>query len=418
MKAKILLISLIVPIVLCFFLYSSLTDAKNESSCITCHTSETLLKLLCKVPEIPAGVAEGRAGAPPPVKAQEYYRVFLVDKGLLEKDTHFKRGCGYCHKGDEAGVDKESAHKGLVRRPSDNLNTCRKCHMKTAQNYGNSLHYTTAGQRTGVIGRFSVAEAKIFDEKVFEKSCRSCHASCGDCHVQSPVIGGINIGFIKGHKFVKKDEGKTCALCHGGRVYSEFTGGYGGNADIHYQRGMLCMGCHKTTEMHGDGNRYLSREEIKEKPSCGNCHAPGGEKNLVTRLAHSKHEGKVSCYACHCGGEYHNCYNCHLGAGAVSQPGFMLGLNPRDRKTVTTLRLVPAVRDTFLTEGIKMAHFDALPNYWNSPVHNIRKRTDRTRSCDSCHIDRKGFLTKEMLIENGSKANERLLYTPRPIDKY
>ena len=79
------------------------------------------------------------------------------------------------------------------------------------------------------------------------------------------------------------------------------------------------------------------------------------------------------------------------------------------------MRLIPTVRDTFEKAGIKMENFDSLPNYWNTPAHNIRKRTDRTRSCESCHTDKKNFLTREMLIENGSKANEALIYTPKPM---
>jgi rubredoxin len=95
----------------------------------------------------------------------------------------------------------------------------------------------------------------------------------------------------------------------------------------------------------------------------------------------------------------------------------LLGLNPRDKKTLTTLRLIPTVRDTFAKAGIKMQNFDALPNYWNTPAHNIRKRTDRTRSCDVCHVERKGFLTKELLIKNGSRANESLIVIPKPINR-
>jgi hypothetical protein len=38
---------------------SSSTTAKNKSSCITCHTDEVSLKSLCKLPQIPAGEAEG-----------------------------------------------------------------------------------------------------------------------------------------------------------------------------------------------------------------------------------------------------------------------------------------------------------------------------------------------------------------------
>ena len=87
----------------------------------------------------------------------------------------------------------------------------------------------------------------------------------------------------------------------------------------------------------------------------------------------------------------------------------------RDKKTITTLRVIPTVRDTFLSAGIKMENFDLLPNYWDTVPHNIKKRTERTRSCDVCHVDKEGFLTKETLIKDGSKANEELIYTPKPI---
>ena len=65
-----------------------------------------------------------------------------------------------------------------------------------------------------------------------------------------------------------------------------------------------------------------------------------------------------------------------------------------------------------------MENFDALPNYWDAAVHNIKKRTDRTRSCDSCHVAKRNFLTHEMIIqEEGSKANENLIYDLKPINK-
>jgi hypothetical protein len=105
-------------------------------------------------------------------------------------DPHFRMGCRLCHKGDEKGQGKEAAHKGMIKRPSDSLRTCGRCHKQVADSYSKSLHYTTAGQRNGVIPRFSKAELKAFDAKVFEQSCRSCHASCGDCHVKAPAVRG------------------------------------------------------------------------------------------------------------------------------------------------------------------------------------------------------------------------------------
>lgn len=230
-----------------------------------------------------------------------------------------------------------------------------------------------------------------------------------------PVIGGLNIGLIKGHQFVRRDEGKTCALCHGGRVYPEFTGEYGGTPDVHYQKGMSCLDCHGKAESHGDGTVQTGRREIKDRPSCGKCHQAGNEKGDKAKQAHGAHNAGVSCVACHSSGTYRNCTGCHEGKGASATPGFILGLNPRDGKTVTTLRLIPTVRDTFAASGISMEKYDALPNYWDTVPHNIRKRTERTRRCESCHEEKSGFLTRDTLLKDGSKANERLIREPKPL---
>lgn len=346
------------------------------------------------------------------------YRGYVVDSALLKSDRHFQMGCKLCHKGNDKELSKEAAHKGLVKRPSDNLSACAFCHKPITDNYAKSLHYTTIGQRNGVMPRFSAKELKTFDEKVFEQSCRSCHASCGDCHVKSPPVSGISTGLISGHKFVKKKEGKTCASCHGGRVYPEFTGEYGGTPDIHYQKGMICVDCHKISEMHGDGTAYPSKQHVKDRPSCRNCHKAGSEKNPAAKMSHQTHTDKVTCYGCHASGQYRQCYSCHEETGSKSKEGFILGLNPRDRKTLTTLRLIPTKKDTFQKAGIMMENYDALPNFWNSAVHNITKRTARTRSCDSCHVAKDGFLNQEMVIkEGGSKANEGLIYNLKPITK-
>lgn len=349
--------------------------------------------------------------------AESQYKAYLVNPKIINTDPHFADGCASCHRGDEKAASREKAHIGLVKKPSSDLTVCGQCHDKIVKTYKDSLHFTTEGFRNGVSGRFSSKEKKIFNDKVFERSCRSCHASCGDCHVSSPKIGGISTGLLKGHEFVPKDDGKTCATCHGGRVYPEFTGDFGGQADVHYQKGMTCLNCHNKAELHGTGTLYASKTDVREKPSCANCHKPGSEQTDKARSSHVQHKDRVSCYACHSGGSYTNCYDCHIGKGATPKPGFYLGRNPKDKKTVTTLRLVPAVRDTFLSAGISQENYDALPNYWAAPTHNIKKRTDRTRSCEVCHKDKQHFLTKEMLIPGGSKANNLLIYDPKPINR-
>ena len=412
MKIKARFVAAVIVII---FLQALSAVAQDKNNCLICHTSDKLMKSLYKPPIIAGGEGGGSAGAPPPVKVEEMYKGYLVDKQLVDKNPHLKMGCVFCHRGDATGMKKEVVHKGLIKKPSEDLKVCGICHKDIAESYKKSLHYTTIGQRHGVMGRFSQAELKMFDEKVFEKSCRSCHASCGDCHVKGPAIGDISIGLIAGHKFVKKDESKTCAFCHEGRVYQEYTGAYGSAVDVHYEKGMMCMNCHKKTEFHGDGQAYQTKRDVKDRPVCRTCHKQDKEAKLTARIAHNQHRDKVSCYGCHSAGEYRNCYGCHMETGSNSKPGFILGLNPLDQKTVTTLRIVPTVRDSFLKEGIKMENFDALPNYWDSQVHKIRKVTDRTKSCDACHSDKKGFLTKDKLIDNGTQANSELLYKTKPI---
>lgn len=135
------------------------------------------------------------------------YKGFLVDKSLVGKDIHFEESCSSCHKGDEKGATRKIAHRGLVAKPSENLETCEKCHEDITKLFRTSLHYTTEGQRHGVADRFSQNELKVFNEKVFEKSCRSCHASCGDCHVKAPIetsLKNIKVRVRKRFRWITK----------------------------------------------------------------------------------------------------------------------------------------------------------------------------------------------------------------------
>lgn len=334
---------------------------------------------------------------------------YYVDPELAKQDPHFSNGCSSCHKGDSASTDKAKAHAGLAKRPSDDPATCGTCHPAIAKTYTLSLHYTNAGMKNGVAARFSAAEKKAYDSKVFEQSCRSCHASCGDCHVKSPVVGGVNTGLLASHAFVRKDESKTCALCHGGRVYPEFTGEYGGSPDVHYRKGMTCMDCHTADQMHGNGKAYAGRRDVENKPSCAACHPAGSETTEEAKSAHSDHGDRVSCTACHVGTGYRQCASCHLGEGATSNPSIVLGMNPRKEGQLTTLRLIPTVRKTFEPAGVAQSNFDSLPNYWDAVPHNVKKRTERTRDCALCHYEQENYLTEEKLPEGGSRANLKLI---------
>lgn len=400
-----------------FFLFLTCPAAGNTDGCIQCHTDESILESLVTVPKIGPQAGVGPAGAPTTIIPKTYYKRFFVDKAILDKDPHFLNGCSSCHKGDEKSIDQKKAHAGIIKKPSADLKVCSDCHGDITKAYQNAPHYTVQGMLNKVSKRFSKKEEIIFFEKVSGQSCKNCHASCGDCHVSSPSKNGVSNGLIKGHGFVKRDEGKTCSVCHEGRVYPEYTGKHTKSPDVHFQKGMTCVDCHKKSQIHGSPDGVRKNEKTAQgKPKCIDCHRLGREAKTTARLAHARHEGSVSCYGCHSQGDYINCYNCHLGKGATSKLGFFLGVDPGDKKTLTTLRAIPVVRDTFLSEGIKMESFDEVPDYRATSVHNIQKITERTRSCDTCHVKRKGFLSKDTLMKNGSKANEGLIFKMLPLN--
>jgi len=400
-----------------FFLLLAYPAAGSNESCIQCHTDESILETLVTLPKIESLAGVGPAGPPAVVMPKTYYKRYLIDKSMLDKDPHFVNGCSSCHKGDEKSTEQEKAHKGVISKPSADLKICGDCHGDITEAYQNASHYTVQEMFNKASRRLSKKEEKVFAETVFGQSCKSCHASCGDCHVRSPSKDRISAGLINGHGFVKRDEGKTCGVCHGGRVYPEYTGKHNGNPDVHFQKGMACVDCHKKRHLHGGADGIRTNEKVaKNRPKCTDCHKLGKETKVTAKLAHSRHEGSVSCYGCHSQGEYNNCYNCHIGKGATSKLGFILGLNPGDKKTLTTLRAIPVTRDTFLSAGIKMENFDEVPDYRATSVHNIQKSTERTRSCDTCHVKRKGFLSKESLIKNGSKTNESLIFKMLPLN--
>src|SRR5512133_500308 len=115
----------------------------GSESCTDCHTDESIMKSLVEAPKLKGMNAKGAigpAGTLSPVKPDAYYKRYHVDKALLEKDPHLLEGCTPCHKGDGKEMDKDDAHKGVVKRPSSDLKTCGKCHDDVTKSYENSLH--------------------------------------------------------------------------------------------------------------------------------------------------------------------------------------------------------------------------------------------------------------------------------------
>jgi len=356
-----------------------------------------------------------------------------VDSSFAEDENHGQIRCEECHGGNPNDPDWRTAHKGVVRDPSypDPSETCGSCHDEIAEHYKSSLHISLAPFKKMIDMRANHDEAVYSKVNAARQAhCTSCHSSCGQCHVSRPdAVGG---GFLDGHLFQKQPPIHTvCTACHGSRVEKEYFGKNRGiPPDIHRQKYFKCGKCHKAEEMHGDGNDYANRYEVKKGPKCLDCHKTILDPSSPNAKTHATHSGKVACQVCH-SMPYKNCYSCHFGRDKKglkfyktkgSTIDFKIGLNPLRSKDhpekFVVVRHVPVDRNSFqfyVQNGL--TNFDKLPNWKLATPHNIRRKTPQNSSCNSCHGNEKLFLLKKDVDPAYLNANRCVIVPPEMIPK-
>ncbi|MDR5695861.1 MAG: hypothetical protein QN198_09615 [Armatimonadota bacterium] len=124
------------------------------------------------------------------------------------------------------------------------------------------------------------ADGTPIDPARYVPDCTDCHAKPGD-----------------------KVADATCLKCHR-RQALEIGLGY---SDVHRAKGLRCMDCHTTREMHGDGKKYASwLAPGAMDAACENCH-----RTLARNPAHDIHAATVHCTSCHAQSVI-SCYSCHF----------------------------------------------------------------------------------------------------------
>lgn len=252
------------------------------------------------------------------------------------------------------------------------LESCQPCHADIITNFSSSLHYTGSGMKgeyeKGAAGEFGIEMHTFYEER----GCSDCHASsCTSCHTGEGGHGGdITI--------------ETCDQCHFKKQTSYFQGelpahkDVAPNPDIHYEKGLECTDCHTAEEVHGDGVAYESQMEVV-KVTCTDCHNdPEKEVNGMTVTqyshespAHSIHEGKLDCSACHSGWII-TCENCHLETGQL------------DRIDVSKFYLARSVDGT-------IKPFINMTASYNNSTHTAfaewtpHTTTTEAKDCEFCH---------------------------------
>lgn len=370
-------------------------SADPIASCVGCHTSYSTLQALADPDTDPP--SEGCGGAAPYI--EPFDRVFLGGPGYqhFKNSEHGRLECTYCHGGVDGTADKHLAHSGdFVKHPSLNAAlACGDCHVDIVHNAAGSLHEQGWGQKNSIAKRMGVSS---FDElpdelhTAYDRNCATCHASCGDCHVNRPKAGGG--GLYRGHQFSRTpDIRDNCVACHSSRGGHAYFGlGVGARPDVHLTKaGLTCLDCHSSQQIHGDGQIYAHRFESKTAPQCGDCHADLEASNQF----HEAHYQDLDCYVCHAQ-DYNNCGSCHVGgAGAriVSHLSYKIGLNPIPENRpyqFVLLRRTPAAPDTFSVFGVDtMPNFDAKTTYNYTTPHNILLWTARTETApdQNCYVN-------------------------------
>lgn len=290
----------------------------------------------------------------------------------ISQDQHQNLACTDCHKGNNDSADKQLAHNGLLPYPASPSNMgriCGKCHTEQLQRCTNSLHFTVKNAVNLTRKHFgakdelndltqiptneeTTTEALVDD--MLRRRCLRCHVySSGDTypyifHGQGCAACHLHFynGKLQNHTFLKVPGDWQCMSCHyGNHVGADYYGQYEHDynweyrtpyattepylrpygvevhdlaADIHQQKGLACLDCHKQMDSLKTANKLTCRtchdqqksgllSELKNIRIDTNTQQPIltdhlGKEHLVPPIRHPAHKeygNQVACQVCH-----------------------------------------------------------------------------------------------------------------------
>ena len=221
----------------------NLSDAKE--TCGKCHPNE-LAKIENSLMTTNSGLVAvdkyifGEADSP-----NEQYHIQLIQNSASDK--HLRDLCANCH----LGAEKKDF--GAITQLSRG-GGCNACHLNYSEEAKKDLE-TYLSSNKKVLPKFHPAT------NIFVKN-----EHCFGCHSRSSRISTNYEGWqetlleqedIKGKKGFKTFEDK--------RIYAQK------EEDVHHAKGLLCIDCHSSHEVMGDGKKY-THEEQAVKLQCSDCH--------------------------------------------------------------------------------------------------------------------------------------------------
>jgi hypothetical protein len=166
--------------------------------------------------------------------------------------------------------------------------------------YQSSLHYTANGMAYWYDKNNGGLES-ITGVPFNKLNCQHCHASsCDSCHKTT-----VNGKPLYSTEVAKNQE--TCLKCHKRIASIHKIDKAKNKKDVHLAKGMQCMSCHTSKDVHGDGTEYKSMRELGAVDiTCKKCH-----QSTTKTASHTVHKEKLTCNACHIR-HVVSCTNCHF----------------------------------------------------------------------------------------------------------
>ncbi|NLP58210.1 hypothetical protein [Lutibacter sp. B1] len=221
----------------------NLSDAKE--TCGKCHPNE-LHKIENSLMTTNSGIVAvdkyifGEADSP-------NYHYHIKDIQYSASDKHLRDLCANCHLGAEK---KEFGAINQLSRGGG----CNACHLNYSENSKNDLaEYLKSDKKT--LPKFHPStDVFVTNEHCFGCHSRSSRISTNYEGWQETLLDEGEINTIEGYR-VLEDK----------RVYKYI------EEDVHHTKGLLCIDCHSSHEVMGDGKQYAHEEQVV-KLQCSDCH--------------------------------------------------------------------------------------------------------------------------------------------------
>jgi quinol-cytochrome oxidoreductase complex cytochrome b subunit len=175
----------------------------------------------------------------------------INDIGHTASGQHLRNLCAGCHLGNEK--TNTGPAEWLERGGG-----CLACHLTYDKKALTTLDQVKRRQKSDTaLPMFHPA----LDLNITNDKCKSCHSRSGRISMN---YEGWHETELKPENVVGKD---NYQVLPDKRVFVKMP------ADIHHERGMICIDCHGSYELMGDGKLYSHKEEAV-KVQCSDCHAP------------------------------------------------------------------------------------------------------------------------------------------------